>query len=117
MRKFLCFTALASVLAAFSVDTSAQETAAVKSEEGPAIKVYQNYDFVPGDKILFEDHFADDQDGEFASHWILVKGQAVLNKINGELAMHLTDGNYAMIDPRMKNEKYLTDPFTIEYDY
>src|SRR3954453_1058606 len=28
----------------------------------PTIKAYQNYDFVPGDKILFEDHFTDDQD-------------------------------------------------------
>src|SRR5690349_1480885 len=48
----------------------------------PTIKTYQNYDFVPGDTILFEDHFTDDQDGEFPSHWDLEKGQAVLNKIN-----------------------------------
>src|SRR5215211_1729792 len=54
------------------------------------LKVYQNYDFVPGDKILFEDHFTDDQDGEFATHWELKEGQAILNKAGGELAMHLT---------------------------
>lgn len=83
----------------------------------PPMKVYANYDFVPGDKILFEDHFTDDQDGEFATHWELKAGQAVLNKINGELAMHLTDGNYARVLPRMKTEKYLSDPFTLEYDY
>jgi OOP family OmpA-OmpF porin len=81
------------------------------------IKVYNNYDFVPGDKILFEDHFTDDQDGEFATHWELKAGQAVLNKMNGELAMHITDGNYARVSPRMKTEKYLSDPFTLEYDY
>lgn len=83
----------------------------------PTLKVYANYDFVPGDKILFEDHFTDDQDGEFATHWELKQGQAVLNKIGSELAMYLTEGNYARVLPRMKTEKYLTDPFTLEYDY
>lgn len=83
----------------------------------PSIKAYQNYDFVPGDKILFEDHFVDDQDGEFPAHWELTKGQGQLNKINGELAMFLTEGNYVQVRPRMKTEKYLTDPFTVEFDY
>ncbi|MEO8404189.1 MAG: OmpA family protein [Chitinophagaceae bacterium] len=81
------------------------------------LKVYNNYDFVPGDKILFEDNFTDDQDGEFPAHWELKAGQAVLNKINGEEALHLTDGNYARVFPRMKTSTYLTDPYTIEYDY
>lgn len=83
----------------------------------PTLKVYQNYDFVPGDKILFEDNFTDDQDGEFPSHWELKSGQAVINKLNGALAFHLIEGNYAVVVPRMKAEKYLSDPFTIEFDY
>src|SRR4029079_9421026 len=85
-----------------------------KTDNTSINKVYNNYDFVPGDKILFEDHFTDDQDGEFATHWELKAGQAVLNKNNGELAMNLTDGNYARVTPRMKTQKYLSDPFTIE---
>jgi OOP family OmpA-OmpF porin len=84
----------------------------------PALKVYQNYDFVPGDKILFEDNFLDDQDGEFPVHWELKGGQAVLNKIStGEEALFLTDGNYVIVSPRMKTKNYLTEPFTIEYDF
>ena len=83
----------------------------------PSLKAYQNFDFVPGDKILFEDHFTDDQDGEFPSHWELKKGQAQLNKANGELAFFLTEGNYVEVYPRMKTDKYLTDPFTLEFDY
>lgn len=83
----------------------------------PALKVYSNYDFVPGDKILFEDNFIDDQDGEFPAHWELVKGQAIINKIDGEPAFFLTEGNYAAVNPRLKTTSYLTDPFTIEFDY
>jgi OOP family OmpA-OmpF porin len=96
---------------------SAKDTSATPVPAATTLKVYSNYDFVPGDKILFEDHFTDDQDGEFATHWELKSGQAVLNKINGELALHLTDGNYAVVLPRMKTEKYLSDPFTLEFDW
>lgn len=80
------------------------------------IKSYQNYDFVPGDKILFEDHFEDDQDGEFPANWELDKGQAALNKISGKEALVFTSGNYVYATPRMKKSDYLTDPFTVEYD-
>ncbi len=80
------------------------------------IKAYNNYDFVPGDTVLFEDHFADDQEGEFPSHWDLKGGQAVLNKVNNELAFLLTDGNYCKVMPLIKSPSYLTDNFTVEYD-
>jgi outer membrane protein OmpA-like peptidoglycan-associated protein len=93
------------------------QTSGDVSNNQPSIKAYQNYDFVPGDKILFEDHFIDDQDGEFPAHWELEKGQAQLNKINGEEAFFLTEGNYVRVNPRMKTNKYLTDPFTVEFDY
>lgn len=97
-----------------SNNTTTDKNKTVAAE--PDIKTYQNYDFVPGDKVLFEDNFADDRDGEFPSHWELRAGQGVLNKLNGELVMKLTEGNYARVKPRMKTEVYLTDPFTLEYD-
>src|ERR1700694_1860757 len=81
-----------------------------------SINAYQNYDFVPEDNILFEDSFADDQDGEFPAHWVLEAGQGVVNKVKGDKAFFMTEGNYARFNPRMKKETYLTDPFTIEYD-
>jgi outer membrane protein OmpA-like peptidoglycan-associated protein len=80
------------------------------------IKAYQNYDFVPGDTVLFFDDFADDMSGEFPSHWNLTKGQAVVNTIAGKPAFCLTEGNYVHVLPRMKKIPYLTDPFTIEFD-
>lgn len=96
--------------------TESNQSVNNKASSKAEIKAYQNYDFVPGDKILFEDHFSDDMDAEFPSHWVLEKGQGQLNKIKGEEAIFLTEGNYAMVKPRIKTEKYLTDPFTIEYD-
>ncbi len=78
------------------------------------LKTYQNYDFVAGDKIIFEDDFRGDADGEFPTHWRLKEGQAVVNKRDGEPAFLLTGG---WVVPRMKTENYLSDPFTIEFDY
>jgi outer membrane protein OmpA-like peptidoglycan-associated protein len=100
-----------------SSSAAKKETIDTPSPAPVSLKVYQNYDFVPGDKILFEDNFTEDQDGEFPIHWELKAGQAVLNKSTGEEALYLTEGNYARLSPRMKVEKYLSDPFTIEYDY
>ena len=84
--------------------------------QGVNITAYQNYDFVPGDNILFEDNFVDDQDGEFPAHWTLEAGQGVVNKVKGEKAFFMTDGNYGRFNPRMKKADYLSDPFTIEFD-
>jgi OOP family OmpA-OmpF porin len=80
-------------------------------------KAYQNYDFIPGDKILFDDDFRGDTDGEFPAHWKLTGGQAVVNKLNGEPVFALTDGNYAEVAPRVKPDKYLPDVFTVEFDF
>ena len=82
-----------------------------------ALKVYQNYDFQPGEKILFEDDFKGDKDGEFPAHWRLEAGQAVLNKIGDDIALFLIDGNYARVSPRMKSASYLGAEFTLEFDF
>src|SRR5947207_2262113 len=86
------------------------------SQDTPIFKAYSNYDFVPGDKVLFEDNFRDDQDGEFPSHWDLKGGQGVINKFDGDPSFLLTDGNYAAVLPLMKNKSYLTSEFTLEFD-
>lgn len=80
-------------------------------------KVYQNYDFVPGDKILFEDNFTETMDGEFPALWKLKSGQGVVNKEDGQSVFIFTDGNYAIAEPRIKTKEYLDDAFTVECDY
>ena len=82
-----------------------------------SMRSYANYDFVPGNKIIFEDDFHTDQDGEFAEHWDLLGGQAVLNKFGDGLVMKITDGNYGKVAPLIKEKNYLPKEFTLEYDY
>jgi outer membrane protein OmpA-like peptidoglycan-associated protein len=80
-------------------------------------KVYQNYDFTPGDTIIFADDFTDTQDGEFPERWVLKSGQGVVNGSNGKPAFYLTDGNYVRVSPRMKTPSYFGDQYTIEFDW
>lgn len=88
------------------------------SATGPAdFKVYQNYDFVPGDQIVFDDDFRSDQQGEFPSHWKLIKGQAVVDAMQGAPVLALTQGNYVQVAPRVKVRDYLADTFTVEFDF
>ena len=94
-------------------------SAAAPAASAPAFKVYQNYDFTPGDTIIFSDDFTSTQDGEFPDHWELVNGQGVANSNNGKSAFYLTDssnGGYARVAPRMKTKSYLSAPYTIEFD-
>lgn len=106
-----------------NADAAGTNTPAVQANAGTdnapvTLKTYSNYDFVPGDQIIFDDNFTDDADGEFPAHWILDKGQAIINKVAGSPAFCLTEGNYARVQPRMKTEdNYLPDNFTIEFDF
>jgi outer membrane protein OmpA-like peptidoglycan-associated protein len=107
--------------AAAPADTATPATAAAPASAGTepvtvTLTAYQNYDFVPGDTILFADDFTTTQDGEFPDQWELVKGQAVVNKAQGYEALLLTDGNYVQVSPRVKTKTYLGPQYTIEYD-
>lgn len=89
-----------------------------KTSQPPDTKTYQNYDFIPGDIILFEDNFSDDQSGEFPSHWDLLSGQAQVSTFQGEKIFALTEGNYASVVPLMKTDNYLaSDTFSVEFDF
>jgi len=108
-------TATGSAASSGATGTAAAGAASL----GPVtLKTYSNYDFVPGEQVVFEDNFIDDQDGEFPAHWRLNKGQAIVNKVDSVAAFFLTEGNYVRVDPRMKTEKdYLPENFTIEFDF
>lgn len=78
-------------------------------------KAYNNYDFVSGNRIIFEDDFRDDQDGEFPAHWNLEGGQGVVNKMGEEEVFAITK-YYSIYSPNIKNKAYLPARYTIEFD-
>ena len=92
-----------------------QEPAATQQEvkQGAQMK-WNNYDFVSGDEIIFEDTMLDEQLGEFPSKWDIFQGNAEIVEINGEKCINYQD---ARITPLFNDGKpYLTEQFTIEFD-
>lgn len=98
-------------------DNDAEESTESKPKK-PTV-VWNKFDFVPGDTVIFEDGpSADEENGEFPSRWDLVKGQVEIANVDGENVLMFIDGNPEII-PYLKNsnEDYLPEVFTIEFDY
>lgn len=78
---------------------------------------YMKSDFVPGDEIIFDDDFANEQIGEFPSKWDVSSGNAEVATIDGRKVLMCADGG-TTVYPLMKNPNgYLSEAFTIEYDF
>ena len=86
------------------------------AQPGQGLAVYKNYDFVPGDKIIFQSALADESVGEIPSQLSLNKGQMDIQQEDGENVIHVPTGPGANFSPRMKKMQYMPDQFTIEFD-
>lgn len=91
-------------------------------EANPEMKtttvVWNKFDFVPGDEVIFEDGpSADEENGEFPSRWDLHEGNVEVGEVNGENVIMFLSHQSSII-PYLKNsnEDYLPDVFTLELD-
>ena len=113
-----------------SVDPAKEESAAGQDAENPVQQqvredetpvkpqlAWSKYDFVPGDKIIFEDNLVNEENGEFPSRWDLVQGTVENAELGGEDVIMFRGGSPTII-PYLKNPgiDYLPDVFTIEFD-
>lgn len=100
-----------------SANTEAPATGESRGgEEEPALN-WAKYDFVPGDKVIFEDNLEGEENGEFPSRWDLATGGVEIANFGGENVIMFTNGRTQII-PYLKNpgKDYLPDIFTIEFD-
>ncbi|NMB70653.1 MAG: hypothetical protein GYA22_00695 [Bacteroidales bacterium] len=80
--------------------------------------VWVNYDFVPGDRVIFQDFQENELNGEFPSRWELIKGLGVENAVfDNHKVIYFREGN-AYIVPLLsdRDKDYLPEQFTIEFD-
>lgn len=76
--------------------------------------VWSQYNFVPGDKIIFMDDLVGEENGEFPSRWDLLSGNAENASYGDHKVINLL--HKAKITPLMDKEHYLPEVFTIEFD-
>jgi len=99
--------------AAAAADTAgtarASETETLKPGEG----VWLNYDFVPGNRVLFFDDFSRDPVGNFPERLELIEGNMEVAEWNGSRWLRAsTPGMFVVPLPEVLPER-----FTLEFDY
>lgn len=92
------------------------EPTAQKAAPERAAAAYNKFDFVAGDKIIFEDNHSRETLGEFPSQWDLIEGEAENAKVDGVNVISIK--NNTTLRPFMQDMfNYLGDVFTVEFDY
>ena len=95
-----------------------------------------SFDFVPGEKVIFEDDFSQDSVGKFPSKWRLYPTYSKLeisdsitntgvypitiqkpDSENEHFLAIASDNHYFPIKPKLNHKNYLQDTFTIEFDF
>jgi OmpA-OmpF porin, OOP family len=85
------------------------------SEPGvPGEGVWANYDFVPGDRVLFAEDFSDDAVGDFPRRFDLVSGNWDVVEWQGRRLLRNTGPRHAAI--ALPLSETLPERFTIEFD-
>ena len=91
------------------------KTPSQDEKPSPELKVWSKYDFVAGDKIIFEDDLMNEESGEFPSRWDLLSGSAEIASLGEDNVIHLNHNN-SIVLPLMDKKDFLTDVFTFEFD-
>lgn len=90
----------------------ATEGAGGKGEPGKG--AWANYDFVPGEKVIFADDFATDVIGDFPRRWELEQGSLELVEWEGARYLRAASVKNIVAIPLPET---LPERFTIEFDY
>lgn len=80
-------------------------------------KSYKDYDFIAGEKTIFEDKFLYEKNENISDHWEFMDGggAASLRMVDSEMVLSF-DAFYTRLQPKIFGNKMLPDDFTIEYD-
>ncbi|MCU0378660.1 MAG: OmpA family protein [Bacteroidales bacterium] len=101
-----------------SPSTDHGTAASAAAQQSQATLKWNKYDFIPGEKIIFEDNQEGEVNGEFPSRWDLAGGGNVENAAFGEQNVIYFKEASSCIVPFFKEpaKDNLPDLFTVEFD-
>ncbi len=88
-----------------SKNESGENISSNKIESKKELKLWSQYDFVPGEKIIFEDNLSGEESGEFPSRWDLTSGSAENASLGNDKVIHLVHNN-TIIFPLMDKRRF-----------
>jgi outer membrane protein OmpA-like peptidoglycan-associated protein len=98
-----------------STDNSEIEISQSEIQDNEKLKIWSKYDFIAGDKVIFQDDLIGEENGEFPSRWDLTSGSAEIANLGNEKVIYFSNSK-TIILPLMDKKNFLPDVFTIEFD-
>lgn len=98
-----------------SMDQAVSDSDNILSET-PSLLSYSNYDFIPGDHIIFQYDMVGERDSEIPSRLLIDEGTAEIQTFKGEKVLFIPADSRVYFNPQMKDKAYLPEQFTLEFD-
>lgn len=87
-----------------------------KSDAPAKLEDFKNYDFVPGDKLIYHYDMAGEVNSEIPGRMLINEGNAEIQTHNGEKVLVAPTNGELNMSPQMKDNSYLPEQFTFEFD-
>lgn len=91
-------------------------TGNTEQESKGSLISYANYDFVPGDKIIYHYDMSGEKDAEIPGRIMIDGGNVEIQTYKGEKVLFIPAGERVYLSPMMKEKSYLPRQFTVEFD-
>lgn len=92
------------------------EKAISGKNETSTIAAYSNYDFVPGDKLIYFYDMVGEKDAEIPGRMRIDEGNAEIQTYKDEKVLFIPAGGRTYMNPSIKEKSYLPEQFTVEFD-
>lgn len=93
-----------------------QGSSAKSAPKGSSLKSFANYDFVPGDKIIFYYDMAGERDAEIPGRMLVNDGNVEVQTYKGEKVLLIPAKADLSMVPNMNGNNYLPEQYTLEFD-
>ena len=93
-----------------------EPTSSIENKLQDSTAIYKNYDFVPGDKIIFQPDMSNESDAELPARFTVEKGNAEIQTLDHEKILRLQGDGNTTVAPLMNSDNYLPNQFTLEFD-
>ena len=87
-----------------------------KTAKKVSVTDYKNYDFVAGDKIIFQPDLSGEADAELPARFTVNVGNVEIQSYEGEKILHLNPDGNTTVSPLMNSDHYLPEQYTLEFD-
>jgi outer membrane protein OmpA-like peptidoglycan-associated protein len=93
-----------------------RDTVGIPKGDQATLVAYSNYDFVPGDKLIYWYDMAGEANSEIPGRMLIDEGPAEIQTYKGEKILFVPTESSLSMHPDVKGNAYLPEQYTVEFD-